>query len=578
MTDSQQNDPVIQEYENALAAAVYPDYFLVEQFCNAGTINIDYVIPPVTTTDPAAASLETGAPPLQQVKPSLGGAVFPRQQYNGALRLLSNILAFMNKGNLFTFNTSNAAGYSNGAVLWDYATNKFVVSLKNNNTANFVANPNLINDVDWAFVSVNPNGANAFSVSPTVPTPPLNDNSTKAINSAFMFANTANATKYSYPVSCKNTPTFTAGEEYLLTLGTTNTSFTYDLTFFTRYSNTSSKVGTINLKIQVVSNETSISHYTVNVLSISSSTFGFTLTKAQLNSLFSFKFYIVPAGGVVINGVTITAGTAVLTIILNNSIGFENFTNPLLYGLLNTDGAAASLNTNSNALLGITNGVLGTGSTVPTIYTIATNVANITDNNLVKWLNGYAQDSGIAASNVALLSGSTFVGAIASNVAYGSIAYSINATSNAVGLRFFAGGGQSSAPIIRGYDGNGDGWGLGFKGLGNQSVIYYEKNNSEIATLADCFGIGQTWQNVTSSRAAGTTYTNTTSKGINVGLTINFVTGSDRVSFTSDTKIGYIQFPAASTAFVSFTVPAGKNYVVTVEGGTPSIISWTEER
>lgn len=148
------SDEILEQYETMLTAGTVPDYFLLEQFCNSGAINIDYVIPPVSSPDPAVASLETGAPILQQVKPSLGGAVFPRAQYNGALRLLSNILAYLNKGNLFTFDARNVDGYSSGAVLFDYATNRFVTSLHDNNTANFVTNPTLINDIDWKFITV----------------------------------------------------------------------------------------------------------------------------------------------------------------------------------------------------------------------------------------------------------------------------------------------------------------------------------------------------------------------------------------------------------------------------------------
>ena len=141
-----------------------PDYFLPEQFCNSGVQSIDYVIPPVTSADPAAASLETGAPPLQQVRPSLGGAVFPRQQYNGALRLLSNILTYLNKGGEFTFDPKNTAGYALDAVLYDYASKRYVVSLKDNNTANFVTNPTLINNVDWAFLTITPAMLNSYAL------------------------------------------------------------------------------------------------------------------------------------------------------------------------------------------------------------------------------------------------------------------------------------------------------------------------------------------------------------------------------------------------------------------------------
>lgn len=173
-----------------------PDYFLPEQFCNSGVQSIDYVIPPISSADPAAASLETGAPPLQQVRPSLGGAVFPRQQYNGALRLLSNILTYLNKGGEFTFDSKNTAGYALDAVLYDYASRRYVVSLHNANTANFVTNPTLINNTDWAFVSVTPamldsyaklSANNTFTGINTAPTAPLGTNTDQLATMAALF-------------------------------------------------------------------------------------------------------------------------------------------------------------------------------------------------------------------------------------------------------------------------------------------------------------------------------------------------------------------------------------------------------
>lgn len=150
------SDQVLDEYQAALLAAQNPDYFLPEQFCADGVNLIDYIIPPTTSADPKVASLSTGAPPLQQIKPIEGGAAFSRKEYNGILRVLSNMLSFLNKGREFTFNADNLVGYDAGAVLFDYATNRYVVSLHNTNTANFVTNPTLINGADWKFITVTP--------------------------------------------------------------------------------------------------------------------------------------------------------------------------------------------------------------------------------------------------------------------------------------------------------------------------------------------------------------------------------------------------------------------------------------
>lgn len=414
---SNTEDIILAEYEEQLAAAVVPDYFLSSQFCNGGTQTTDYVIPPATSADPAAASLATGAPPLQQVKPSLGGAVFPRQQYNGILRLLSNLLAYLNKGNNFTFDTKNTSGYALGAVLFDYNSNKWVVSLKNANTNNFVTNPTLIDGVNWQFITVNPTGSNNFTVSPTVPTPALNDSSKKAINSEFMLANTANATKYNYPISCKNTPTFTAGEEYILSL---NTPFVgtgeYELLFRCANYPGAARIGDIVIKFSVTYEPTSVYNLQRIVVYNIFATAGVMLSQTQLNELFTFTAYNITTP-VTINGVSVSG--FVLTIKLNADIPTSNTVKSLtgLFSTVNVANYTGAVNPANNALLGITNGALTLAaegvideeglqaSTVITpFYMVGTNVPNMTNNNLVKWLNGGVQDSGIASSNIGLLS------------------------------------------------------------------------------------------------------------------------------------------------------------------------------
>ncbi len=171
------SDEILDQYEKTLEAAVVPSYFLPEQFCNNGVQSVDYVIPPAFSANPKQASLETGAPPLQQVKPNLGGAYFPRQEYNGIFRLVTNILAYLNSGYNFTFDTKNTGGYPSNAVLYDYATGKWVQSLQDGNTNNFVTDPTLIDGTHWRFISVNPNTSNDFTVSPVVPTRPTGEQS-----------------------------------------------------------------------------------------------------------------------------------------------------------------------------------------------------------------------------------------------------------------------------------------------------------------------------------------------------------------------------------------------------------------
>ena len=94
------------------------------------------------------------------------------------------------------------------------------------------------------------------------------------------------------------------------------------------------------------------------------------------------------------------------------------------------------------------------------------------------------------------------------------------------------------------------------------------------------FGVGQTWQEVTASRALGTTYTNSTGKPIYVIVVNEFQNYGDPVEvFVNNIKllsvdkgngIGWL-------GDTSFVVPAGQTYKVTKET-YPNIQSWVELR
>jgi len=93
-------------------------------------------------------------------------------------------------------------------------------------------------------------------------------------------------------------------------------------------------------------------------------------------------------------------------------------------------------------------------------------------------------------------------------------------------------------------------------------------------------GVAQTWQDMTASRAIGTTYTNTTGKPISVAIsiltntaTVNSLTcqvDGVTVAFTSADSAG--RRPAAS-----FIVPAGSTYNCTTSQAS-TIATWAELR
>ncbi len=101
------------------------------------------------------------------------------------------------------------------------------------------------------------------------------------------------------------------------------------------------------------------------------------------------------------------------------------------------------------------------------------------------------------------------------------------------------------------------------------------------ATPNTQLGVGQTWQDVTASRALGVTYTNTTGKPIEV-----FFTGGSSSSSTifvwyiNNISYGgtYITNTATVSTDTSFIVPAGATYKIQINSGTGNVIQWSELR
>ena len=160
--------------------------------------------------------------------------------------------------------------------------------------------------------------------------------------------------------------------------------------------------------------------------------------------------------------------------------------------------------TGVNNFNGIQNGSIGAlmpfsnfgGMTNYGSITISTNGTQVPNANLNVIGNGDSSGYGLAITTpngVYAVNGASQFGAIIGTAGYGSIGLSLNASTNATGLHLFNGGGSYSGAPIRGFDGNGEGWGLNFTGAGNGRKVYYEKNGSEIATLADVYSSSVTF-------------------------------------------------------------------------------------
>lgn len=117
-------------------------------------------------------------------------------------------------------------------------------------------------------------------------------------------------------------------------------------------------------------------------------------------------------------------------------------------------------------------------------------------------------------------------------------------------------------------------------GYGDSLCLVYDGNNWVQVLGAVQIGVGQSWQNVTGSRALGTTYTNSTGKpiqvvitgsGISVGCIFTFSVGGTVIGTTGGT--GTVN----EYATASFIVPSGATYTATNSSGT-TLLSWFELR
>lgn len=105
-------------------------------------------------------------------------------------------------------------------------------------------------------------------------------------------------------------------------------------------------------------------------------------------------------------------------------------------------------------------------------------------------------------------------------------------------------------------------------------------DNNHAVRRDQSFAIGQTWQDMTASRALGTTYTNTTGKPITVHILYVGSGGNVKLNAT----INGVTFTAATTANVngaettcSVVVPPGATYSF-APGASATLLQWHELR
>ena len=204
--------------------------------------------------------------------------------------------------------------------------------------------------------------------------------------------------------------------------------------------------------------------------------------------------------------------------------------------------------------------VISSGSTLGTVNGVQSDIAVLAINNAgTIELAAVNMAGGVDLSETGLISTTAEGGAGAADSA--TVIYSTTARTS-VAYRVIG--------IIRSTQATAGTWAAApslIQGVGGQAFAAMQS-----------IGFGQTWQDVTGSRASGTTYYNTTGKTIAVKLSLaNAV--SCGFSFTvKGVQVDSYAYNSASTGNCSGTVmvPAGASYSATVAAGT--ISRWTELR
>lgn len=110
-------------------------------------------------------------------------------------------------------------------------------------------------------------------------------------------------------------------------------------------------------------------------------------------------------------------------------------------------------------------------------------------------------------------------------------------------------------------------------GWGSLALVQGQGGNA--ATAFGSLGYGQTWQNVTGSRALGTTYYNLSGKPIVVAVSLQ--TGATITLVAGGNTISQIGAGVGTLASITGVVPSGMSYILTTSSGG-TVNTWCELR
>jgi hypothetical protein len=116
-----------------------------------------------------------------------------------------------------------------------------------------------------------------------------------------------------------------------------------------------------------------------------------------------------------------------------------------------------------------------------------------------------------------------------------------------------------------------------------ESLVSPAKVKAAIAANVSAFGDGQSWTNMTASRATGTNYTNTTGKAIAINIRTTAIGGGNVTIFATVNGVTFLFgnaiFPSGGSLFTSGTtiIPKDAVYSISIGGGV-GLLEWHEMR
>lgn len=162
------------------------------------------------------------------------------------------------------------------------------------------------------------------------------------------------------------------------------------------------------------------------------------------------------------------------------------------------------------------------------------------------------------------------------------IASLVNLATNVTGTLPVANGGTGAATLTANNVLLGNGTSaLQVVAPGTSGNVLVSNGTTWASSTAPSLGVGQTWQDMTASRALGTNYTNNTTRPIYVSVRSNRTGGGLGITMTIDGFVVYSDYKLApvTRSFESTAVgivPISSVYSVSMDGG--SIAAWMELR